>query len=65
MPDRYVRRAVPGYVEVELVLDEELFWWADAYAAGISASVEAAIEAALKQYRGEHDGGAAERPEAS
>jgi hypothetical protein len=56
MPDRYRRTAaIPGYIKVELILDEELFRWADAYAAQIGASPEAVIEAALKKYRAERD----------
>ena len=51
MPDRYRRTLVPGYVRVGLIVDEELFRWAEAYARQIGASVDAAFEAALRQYR--------------
>jgi hypothetical protein len=51
MPDRYKRMLVPGYVRVELVVDEELLRWADAYTREIGASVDAVFEAALRQYR--------------
>jgi hypothetical protein len=53
MPDRYKRTLVPGYVEVAVILDEELFRWADAYTAQIGASPDSLIEAALKKYRAE------------
>jgi hypothetical protein len=55
MPDRYARFEVPGYTKHELILSDELFAWADEYAAEIGASVEGAIEAALKKYRAERD----------
>ncbi len=55
MPDRYKRMLVPGYARVELIVNEELLRWADAYTREIGASVDAAFEAALRNYRAERD----------